>query len=167
MRILPEELRPLLREPFGRVVKGTALSLEYKKAEKPLVVVGDQCFLDALDDGFPPDIAIFDFKIKRVEIGIEMKKRFAPHASTAYVVRSPPGVISDELEEAVTRVLAEGKGAVFVAGEDDLSSLLVMAESKVGTLIYGQPDEGAVVVELGEKKVVERAKDLLARMEPG
>ena len=165
MRILPEELRPLLREPFGRVVKEKELSSEYKKAKRPLITVGDQCFLDALDAGFPPDIAIFDFKIKRAEIGIEMKRRFAPHASAAYVVRSPPGVISDELEEAVVRVLAEGKGAVFVAGEDDLSSLLVMAESKVGTLIYGQPGEGAVVVALGEKKVVERAQDLLDRME--
>ena len=95
----------------------------------------------------------------------EMKKALAPHAKTALVALSPPGRITDELISAVKQVLSEGKGAVFVVGEDDLSSLLVMAQARKGTLVYGQPDMGAVVVALGEKSVMDRAQKALDQME--
>lgn len=165
MLILPEELREDVRKPFGKVASGEALLSEYKKAKKPLITVGDRCFLDALEAGFPPDIAIFDFKVKRVEISLEMKGKFAPHIAEAYVVMSGAGAISEELEKAVGKVLEAGKGAVFVVGEDDLSALLVMARAKGGTLFYGQPDVGAVVVPLGGAEIINKAKGFLNRME--
>jgi uncharacterized protein (UPF0218 family) len=164
MLVLPEELREEVRKPFGKVLGGKALVEEYRKAEKPLITVGDRCFLDALDAGFPPDIAIFDFKIKRVEIPVEDKRKFATVASQAYVVMSSAGSITEELEQALLSVLGKGRGAIMVVGEDDLSSLLVMAHAKKGTLIYGQPDEGAVVVRLGGKEISEKARGLLAKM---
>lgn len=164
MLLLPEELRDEVRKPFGKVLSGKSLAAEYKSAQKPLVTVGDRCFLDALDAGFPPDIAIFDFRIKRVEIPVEDKRKFASVASQAYVVMSGAGSITEELEQALIAVLEKGRGAIMVVGEDDLSSLLVMAHAEKGTLIYGQPDQGAVVVRLGGKEVLEKAKGLLAKM---
>ena len=165
MLVLPESLRDEVRKPFGKVVSGSGLVSEYKNAQRPLVTVGDRCLLDALEAGFAPDIAIFDFKVKRVEIPVEMKKRFAKHAATAFVAFHGAGYITEELEKAVLNVLAEGRGAVFVAGEDDLSALLVMAHAEAGTLIYGQPNQGAVVVPLGEEGTMEKARGFLARME--
>ncbi len=165
MLVLPEKLREDVRKPFGKVYSGKAAMEACRKAGRPLVSVGDQCASDLIDAGIAPDILIFDFKIKRVEIPREMKEKLAPHAKEAFVVLSAAGVISDELEIAVVRALGDGKGAVMVVGEDDLSSLLVMAHAKQGTLVYGQPNEGAVVVGLGGKKIVEKARAFLGRME--
>ena len=165
MRVLPEGMREEVRKPFGPVLSGSAFVDGCRKAKRPIISVGDQCSSDLIDAGILPDILIFDFKIRRVEIPIEMKKKLAPHAASAFVVLSGAGRISEELEIAVERVLGEGKGAVLVVGEDDLSSLLVMAKASRGTLIYGQPDEGAVLVRLGGKEIREKAQSFLDRME--
>jgi uncharacterized protein (UPF0218 family) len=164
MLLLPESLREEVRKPFGRVLTGKKLALEIAKAARPLVAVGDQCSADLIKSGTPPDMLIFDFKIKREETSKEMKLLLAPFAKNAFVVLSAPGVISEQLEEAVDEMLSEGKGAIFVAGEDDLSALLIMAHAKKGTLVYGQPDRGAVVVPLGGKAIMEKARRFLERM---
>jgi uncharacterized protein (UPF0218 family) len=165
MLVLPESLRDEVRKPFGAVLTGKKLERAIKKAARPIISVGDRCAHDLIASGNAPDMMIFDFKIKRVEIPAEMKKALAPHAKNAFVVLSGAGHISDSLDEAVGRMLSEGKGAIFVAGEDDLSSLLVMARAESGTLVYGQPDSGAVLVPLGGKKIKEKAQGFLDKME--
>jgi uncharacterized protein (UPF0218 family) len=165
MLTLPEKMREEVRKPFGKVFKGKAALEAAKKSARPLVSVGDQCGFDLISAGCAPDMLVFDFKIKRVEIAPEMKRAFAPHAKNAYLVFSPAGQISAELEEAVGKMLLEGSGAVLVLGEDDLSSLLVMAKAKKGTLAYGQPDEGMVLVPLGGKEIMKKAQGILGRME--
>ena len=164
MLVLPEELRGEARKPFGPVLSGAAAIEACRKAARPLISVGDQCTSDLIDAGIAPDMLIFDFKIRRVEIQQAMKEKLAPHAKSAYVVLSGAGSISEELEIAVSRVLSEGKGAIMVAGEDDLSALLVMARAEKGTLVYGKPDAGAVVVGLGGNELREKAQGLLKRM---
>ncbi len=165
MLILPESLREKVRKPFGEVLRGQQLDFALKKAARPVITVGDQCSHDQIASGAAPDMMIFDFKIKRVEIPKEMKVALAPYAKNAFVVLSGPGQITDSLSEAVDRMLSEGTGAIFVAGEDDLSALLVMARAKKGTLIYGQPDSGAVVVKLGSESIMKKAQGFLDRME--
>ena len=157
-------MRQEVRKPFGKIYSGKKLLDTCHHAPRPLIAVGDQCAFDLIAAGIFPDILIFDFKIKRIEIPQDMKKAFAPHAKNAFMVLSAPGQISDELVMAVTDVLRRGKGAVFVVGEDDLSGLLVMAHAKEGTLVYGQPDEGGVVVKLGGKEVVKKAQGFLDKM---
>ncbi len=165
MLVLPENMREEIRKPFGRVLRGKEFLQESKKAIKPLIAVGDQCAHDLITAGIAPDIIVFDFKVKRVEIPKEMKKTFVPHAKEAYAVLSGAGHISDELLIAIEKVLEKEKGAIFVVGEDDLSSLAIMARAKKGTLVYGQPDQGAVIVELGSKSITEKAKGFLNRMQ--
>jgi len=165
MLILPENMREEVRAPFGKVFRGNEMIDACKKAARPLISVGDQCAYDLICAKNPPDMMIMDFKIKRVEIPVEMKRAIAPHATNAFVVLSGPGQISDQLSLAVDKMLSEGKGAVFVAGEDDLSALLVMARAKAGTLVYGQPGVGAVIVPLGKKEIIEKAQGMLDRME--
>ena len=92
-------------------------------------------------------------------------KAIAQHAKNAFVVFSPPGRISSQLVEAVSMLLSEGSGAIIVIGEDDLSSLLVMAYAKLGTLVYGQPNEGAVIVPLGTPEIQKKALTFLEQME--
>jgi len=154
-----------MRKPFGKLVAGVALAAEVAEAKRPLITVGDQCAYDLITSGFPPDMLIVDFKVKRQEITSEMKEIIAKHAKSAMVVLSPPGAISHELGRAVLKLLGEERGAIIVVGEDDLSALLVMAHAKEGTLIYGQPNEGAVVVGLGGNEVVKKAQKFLEAME--
>lgn len=165
MLLLPEKMREEVRKPFGRVLFGSSAIEECRKAARPLTAVGDQCAIDLIEAGIPPDILIFDFKIRRQEIPAGMKKVLAPHAKNAFVVLSGAGHISGQLSEAVDAVLGDGRGAVFVAGEDDLSALLVMARAKGGTLVYGQPERGAVIVPLGGEKIRKKAQGFLDRME--
>ncbi|VVC02153.1 Uncharacterised protein [uncultured archaeon] len=165
MLVLPESLREEVRRPFGAVLSGKEFEKALKKAARPIITVGDQCAHDMIKSGNAPDMMIFYFKVKRLEIPAEMKKALAPHAKNAFVVLSGAGYITDELASAVGKMLAEGRGAIFVVGEDDLSALLVMAKAGSGTLIYGQPDSGAVVVPLGSKGIKEKAQGFLDRME--
>jgi len=164
MLILPENLRSEAKRPFGKIFKGKAALAECRKAERPLITVGDQCAHDLLSAGIEPEMMIVDFKIQRKEIPKEMKGEIAKHAANAFVVLSPPGKISEELSEAVGALLSEGNGAIIVIGEDDLSALLVMANAKLGTLVYGQPDVGAVIVPLGGEEIQKRANGLLEKM---
>ena len=165
MLILPEELREQVRQPFGHIYTGKKLAEICRHAPHPLIAVGDQCAFDLIASGIFPDVLIFDFKIKRVEIPKEMKAAFAPHAKNALMVLSAPGQITDELVHAVSEVLRLRKGAIFVVGEDDLSALLVMANAKGGTLVYGQPGEGAVVVKLADKELQKKAQGFLGKMQ--
>jgi len=165
MLILPEKLREEVRKPFGMVLGGSAAIEAAKASPRPLISVGDRCALDLIGAGVAPDMLIFDFKVKREEITPGMKRVLAPHAAGAFVVMSGAGSISPELEIAVSRMLSEGRGAVLVAGEDDLSALLVMARAKGGTLVYGQPGEGAVLVKLGEGEAKARAQSILKQMQ--
>ncbi|MCX8196700.1 MAG: DUF359 domain-containing protein [Candidatus Micrarchaeota archaeon] len=161
---LPVELREEIRKPFGKVVQKEQMKRELENCAKPLIAVGDQCNVDLISIGLRPDISIFDFKIKRVEVDQSIKEALASQVQQALVVLSPPGHITDDLYEAVRQTLASKKGAVFVVGEEDLSALVVMAEAKGGTLVYGQPQEGAVIVQLGEP-MAQKAKSLIGRME--
>lgn len=165
MLVLPEHLREEVRKPFGSVLSGAKLKNALANAKRPIISVGDQCTYDLILAGEPPDMLVFDFKIKRAEIPPEMKLAFAPHAKNAFMVLSPPGGITEELVFAIDGMLAEGKGAIFVVGEDDLSSLLIMSRAKEGTLVYGQPDKGAVVVPLGKKALQQKAQGFLDKME--
>ncbi len=165
MLVLPEKLREEVRKPFGKICKGASVIAQCRKAERPIVTVGDQCAFDLISAGIVPDMMILDFKIKRVEIPQEMKKAIAAHAKNAFVVLSPPGGISSQLSAAVGMLLDEGSGAIIVIGEDDLSALLVMAHAKLGTLVYGQPNEGAVMVPLGTPEIQKKAIGILAGME--
>lgn len=165
MRILPEELREELKKPFGElVVEKEKIFEKLSKAKKPLIAVGDYCNFNLIGMGFLPEIIVIDFKIKRVEINNEMKQFFSQYIKNSFVVFSPPGKLSEELEDSVKKVLQEQKGSILVLGEEDLSSLLFMAYAKKGTLVYGQPDQGLVIVSLGQE-ISQKAKSFLEKMQ--
>ncbi|MEM4554492.1 MAG: DUF359 domain-containing protein [Candidatus Anstonellaceae archaeon] len=161
---LPESMREEVRKPFGRIIQNLDLENLLANASRPLISVGDRCTIDLIDAKILPDISIFDFKIQRVEVGQEIKEKLAGFVKDPFLVLSPPGHITEQLIEAVKAVLSNKKGFVLVIGEEDLAALVVMAQAKTGTLVYGQPNAGMVVVELGPE-VAENAARLISRME--
>jgi hypothetical protein len=77
---------------------------------------------------------------------------------------NPPGFITDELVEAVGKVLAAGKGKILVDGEEDLAALVVLMRAKDGAFVaYGQPNEGVVLIEV-DAVVRKRAAAIFAKM---
>ncbi|MBI5159673.1 GTP-dependent dephospho-CoA kinase family protein [Candidatus Micrarchaeota archaeon] len=150
MKRLPEKLRETFARPFGQILTEQQVLSKLAGMTGALVVsVGDTCSFALLKNNVNPDIIIYDLKNARVPVSAEVKstlERYCPHAIR---VQSPAGVITGELEKAVKSVLRAKKGSVFVEGEEDLASLIVMLHAQRGAvLLYGQPGEGIVFVEI-------------------
>lgn len=83
--------------------------------------------------------------------------------------RNPSSTISDELIDSLKSaydVSKEKEVLVVVEGEEDLASLVaILLAPRGATVIYGLPDKGVVVVDVGEKekeivrKTLERCKE--------
>lgn len=69
-------------------------------------------------------------------------------------VDNPAGIITDELIRTLCEAFASEKLLrIFVRGEEDLATLPVILLAPIGAVVlYGQPDEGVVFVEVTKKK---------------
>ena len=64
-------------------------------------------------------------------------------------VRNEPGTISSNAWAAVHEAVQSGNAVMIVDGEEDLLTLVAMAVAPLGSfVIYGQPGEGVVLVEV-------------------
>jgi len=137
--VLEGSQRQILKKPFGKV---------YKKVEDmplsnqhPIITVGDSATQQLMNFWIPPLLSIIDYKIKR-------KKTDLDYDPTTTVV-SPPGRITDDLWHAVRDIKS---GVIAVDGEEDLAVIPALLLSKNGTqIIYGQPDEGIVLLEVNDE----------------
>jgi uncharacterized protein (UPF0218 family) len=158
---LPEGLRKRLKTPLGDFITNSS-SLK----GKTLVCVGDQTSKEALAMGFKPKVCIYDGMIQRkaVELPEEIKKFKAFEIS----VENQPGGISREALKAVEKALkSKGEFKIKVNGEEDLLTLPAVKYAPLGSIVlYGQPNEGLVGVEVNEanKKKIEA---MLREMEDG
>ena len=120
-----------------------------------IISVGDALSEALLKHGIFPQVLIVDYKI--------MRKPTAPLVTEGYEtfpLRNGSGTISDEawavVESAVTR---DGKVKIVVEGEEDLLTLVAIISAPEGsTIVYGQPREGMVVVEVTSEKKKETQK---------
>jgi uncharacterized protein (UPF0218 family) len=152
---LPYDLRPTLKKPLGKLVKGTPKTtvkklkqiLSIKKPAK-IASVGDYVTKNLLKDGLQPDIAIVDNRIMREKIPPIVFKRTQKH------VKNKAGTISVEALRTLERaIMLKKKLAIIVEGEEDLLVLPLMVMMPLGSIIiYGQPKEGMVIIRLTEKK---------------
>lgn len=158
-------LRKELKKPFGEVLKGEAALERINEREGMLMAIGDACLLFLLRHGIRPDVAIYDFKILRKEIDGKSKRLIEEEYKDPVVVPNPAGFITDELRDAVAGVLGRRKGEILVDGEEDLSALVAIEHADAGSLlIYGQPGEGMVFVEI-TMSVKEKARLIMEKME--
>ncbi len=166
MRILPKNLRDLLREPIGLLVDEKKL-VEILKDEKYIVSVGDQVTYTLLKYDIKPFMGIVDYKTRRGSCSDDVKKLIKSFGRKTFVVRNPSGCISDDLWSVIKYAfedLKSGDILIEVEGEEDLASLAViyMAPSVV-TIIYGLPDRGVLVVK-PTSEVKQKIKKVLDEM---
>ncbi|RQH02018.1 DUF359 domain-containing protein [Natrarchaeobius oligotrophus] len=118
------------------------------RVEGPLIAVGDVVTYHLLQAGRPPDVAVVDERTEREAVDGEIRE--AVTAETHVEVANRPA----ELSEDVVRALLEGLAAeepttILVDGEEDLVALPAIAAAPDGaSVVYGQPGEGMVHVEV-------------------
>ncbi len=167
-RVLQVAMRAELKRPLGHLFRGqpaeTVLKLKefLKKRETPLfAVVGDFTAKNILAASLEPDIVVVDHRIMRITVDP------LDHGTRRIInTENAQGTVDAEawnaLEEAVT---LKSEASVIVEGEEDLLVLPLISLMPLGSVIvYGQPREGLVVVEVTEE-MKRWNEDFLTRME--
>ncbi|MFB6202225.1 MAG: GTP-dependent dephospho-CoA kinase family protein [Halorhabdus sp.] len=164
---LPAVVRPALKEPFGPIFEDADALLEVAGA--PLIAVGDIVTYHLLEAGRPPDLAFVDERTERsaVENGI----RETVVGSEAWFdrridVANPSATVTASLLDALVDALRTNEPTVVVVyGEEDLATIpAILAAPDNSSVVYGQPGEGMVHVEI-DTDVRDRVCAILDRMD--
>jgi hypothetical protein len=171
MYVLTDRLRAALKLPLGTLIpneertKGRIGPL----LSRPLVLVGDVTASVMTKMGFVPDLIFVDNHTKR---GKEIPTLMVTPGKTIKV-RNEAGVIGPELLKAITETIrditlqdeVQGPILIEVDGEEDLATLACLdLLPKGGTVVYGQPDAGLVIVKV-DPSVKKKVKEMLREME--
>jgi len=150
------KLRRKLQSPFGLLIKGF-LPDNKDEIEKilqinqpPILIsVGDIVSRDLSKNQFNPKLIIIDNKCMRKKIE---PKKFS--VEKIFRAKNPPGTITDEATKAIREALESNKRAqIVIDGEEDLLVLIVILHApKNAFVIYGQPNEGIVLIKVTEKR---------------
>ena len=168
--VLPEGLRSDLKNPLGRLCKGSGLECidamrSELKAARKVAAVGDMTAFYLLESGIQPDLIIVDHKTKRMQTPEHVKQSLIQDSYKTVEVLNPPATLTSDLQDAISKTLSgDERTKIVVDGEEDLATLPVIMYAPVGSVvIYGQPNEGSVIVNVTlEKK--EQIKKLMNKM---
>lgn len=159
-----------MRKLHGELYPGDGVETARKiirdlKAPAKIITVGDIITFNLLSAGVVPNISFVDDRTKRSPASNEVTHGTKhPHFKTI-TVDNPPGFITEELLHEVEKAMtSESPLRIFVTGEEDLAALPSIAMAPLSSvIIYGLPDEGAVLVRVTEDKKKE-IQSLLNRM---
>ncbi len=160
MYVLTDDIREIIKKPLGTLISADKISL-YLTMDDLIATCGDITTKTVYDLGYRMKIAIIDNKTKREKVvntinmdGYDIKK-----------VISIPGTVSDDLFLAVKEaVISDHNILIKVIGEEDLGTLPLINYMPCNSkILYGQPDEGIVVVYVNEK-IKEYVKNMLLKM---
>lgn len=163
---LPEVMRGELKEPLGGIT--AEVEEERLGGDGRVIAVGDMVAYHLLEAGVVPDVAVVDGRTKREEVDDEVVESWSA-LPLFRSVENEPGTVSRGLVVALREALGKkerGDGVlVEVDGEEDLAVLPALVLADEGdTVVYGQPGEGMVYVEVDSEKSA-HALDLLRRMD--
>ncbi|ADP77240.1 Protein of unknown function DUF359 [Methanothermus fervidus DSM 2088] len=161
MLILPKKLRKKLKKPFGKLYKSIDDIKNFPPNEYKIISVGDETTKNLVDRGIYPDVAIIDRKIQRKKSYYRIE-----YKSKILNVSNPPGTITESLMNAIKKALkSKEKTIINVSGEEDLAVLPAILFSSKALILYGQPNEGVVVVDADKsknkaKKIIKEFKEV-------
>lgn len=174
---LPQNLRPLLREPLGKVFKGTEDTQEetaervarfiQEKNPHYIVTVGDVVSDLLYKQKIHINLSIVDLQTQRgtFKYGQQgsMKRK-----KTKFM--NKPGTIASIVAKNTYQILKKGlthkkSESVIIKGEEDLIALPVIILAPLGTfVIYGQRNLGVVVTKVTEN-VKNSVENLLSKFD--
>lgn len=161
---LPESLRSQLKKPFGLLIRNSEVTKSGISDNIPkgafVITVGDATTEKMLSFGFNPSLQIVDALEKR-------NKRDLPAGKTETILTctNPAAEITDESISTIRKALKMPFPVrIIVTGEEDLLVLPVAVYGPDNSVIlYGQPNEGLVLVHLTEE-IRNRAKSIMDSM---
>jgi uncharacterized protein (UPF0218 family) len=162
MLALPDSLRSEFKEPMGAVYADAETLLS--DADDPIVAVGDVVTYHLRRAGRNPDVAVVDGRTEREAVD-DSVRRVLDDDTRRVEATNPPASLSESLLDAlVAAVDADGPVVVDVDGEEDLATLPALLLLDGGSVVYGQPGEGMVLV-AATPATRERARSLLERFD--
>ena len=147
---LPDDLRDQLKNPLGILISDNDPSKEniIKKisAESVIITVGDRTTENMLQLGLKPQIQIIDGLEKRNQCIIPVDNT----VNTKLSCRNPPGEITEESLQIIKKAFSsEPPVRIVVDGEEDLLVVPVCIFAPENSIVmYGQPNEGLVIVQI-------------------
>jgi len=162
-RRLPHAMREELRAPLGPVMSGSDAVEAVRPASK-VVTVGDASSADLAARGRVPDVAVVDFKTKRVA-DRALRAKVEAIGTKVLTAINPPTTLTRAMWRALDEAFKSGERVrIEVLGEEDLAALAAIELAPENTaVLYGMPGEGVVVV-WADARAKARVRDLLARM---
>jgi len=154
--------------PLGLLIRGspeytTEKLKELIKDTKPtkIITVGDSVSESLEKRAIHPNVLIVDNKV--------MRKPITPikvDVDQIFHLRNPPGTITDEAWHVIKEALnLEKRVKIVVEGEEDLLTLVAVLHAPENSIVvYGQPHEGVVVINVTKEKR-EMASRLVDEME--
>ncbi len=165
--VLPVSLRPRLQKPLGKLITNFSLKLLDRRNSSMVIAVGDIISASLEKEGFLPDVKIIDFRSRRQDL-FELPQIFASNEKD--VVINNPGTINLKAAEGiknamVTFLRTKKKQIIIVQGEEDLLALPAILYAPLNAVVlYGQMDQGVVMVEVSEEKK-EEITEILRKFE--
>ncbi|AUB55869.1 MULTISPECIES: GTP-dependent dephospho-CoA kinase family protein [Methanobacterium] len=166
MLILNQKSRSEFKKPIGVLYPSLSDAKEFIESKYPdelLISVGDITTQNLQKAGLIPHLGIIDNVVERKPATYDVV-----YDNVTLNVKNPPGVITDELQEAIRKAFKLIKTGfrvlILVDGEEDLAAIPCALMAPSGSLIlYGQPGEGLVVCEVD--KVLNKVKKLKNKLE--
>jgi len=150
---LPDDLRDQLKNPLGNLISDNDPNKEniLKKisTESIIITVGDRTTENMLQLGLKPQIQIIDGLEKRNQCIVPIDDTI----NTKLSCRNPPGEITEESIQIIKKAFSsEPPVRIVVDGEEDLLVIPVCIFAPENSVVmYGQPNEGLVIVRITPK----------------
>lgn len=155
---LNKDLISELKIPLGKLYPKFEEAIEDIKAAEFLISVGDETYKNLIKNELYPNIGIIDNLIQRKNHNHDLIQ-----TDDILEAINPAGTITDNLWETIEQAikLSENKNQLIVVeGEEDLAVLpCIRLASDETTILYGQPNEGLVLLKVSDVK--EKAQKLL------
>lgn len=143
-RQISQSARTALKNPLSKV----ATIEKSLKFEKNLIAVGDISVANLLKLGILPKISVVDFYVERKLAFQSLTQLGFGSANPDVIVKNEAGQISKALIDQIEKAQnGKNSSVILVNGEEDLAAIPAILLAPVGaTVVYGQPQKGAVIV---------------------
>ena len=162
---LPENLRKQLKIPFGILLPSQQVNrnnIQKHLSEKTfLITVGDATTENMINLGILPSLQIIDNQEKRKE----RKSLSIKGVNTTLSCRNPAGEITQECITTIKNGFnSKPPVRITVDGEEDLLVIPVCIFAPPNAVVmYGQPNEGLVIVKI-DTEIRDKAQKILDSM---
>lgn len=145
---LPETIRLQLKKPFGKIIRIRSRN-EFGMTEGgKIIAVGDISVANLLKAAIIPHLSIVDFYVQRKVAYQNLTQLGFGSANPDVIVKNEAGQVSKNLIDEINKAMSQRhKSIILVEGEEDLATIPAILLAPIGSsVIYGQPNKGAVLV---------------------